>query len=127
MEIHKLQFDFIWGYSDDHKLIHAVKWISIIQPKSMGGFGLRNLVETNKACLLKLGWKLVIGDNNIWFQVVRWKSDRGNNNFDLVRAKTNDSSLWKNIVENWPTMKDAIFWDIGNDMKTDMWIDSRIH
>lgn len=93
MEIHKLQCDFIWGYSDDHKNIHAVKWNTIIQPKSMGGLGLRNLVETNKACLLKLRWKLVIGDKTLWFQVIRWKCDRGNKIFDLVSAKTHDSSL----------------------------------
>lgn len=70
-----------------------------MQPKSVGGLGLINLVVMNKACLFNLGWKLMTNDNNVWCQIIRGKYDRGNSNLDLVSAKRHDSSLWKNVFE----------------------------
>lgn len=68
----------------------------------------------NKACLSKLGWKLMTGDNNMWCQVVRVKYDRENNNLHIFSANPQDSSLWKNIIKLWSELKASTFWDIGN-------------
>lgn len=53
----------------------------------MGGLCLRSLVEMNKAYLLKLGWKLKIGDKSLWCQVMREKYDRSNYKFCNINFK----------------------------------------
>jgi hypothetical protein len=65
-EIQRLQRNFIWGDTDDVRKYHAVGWEVVTTPKCYGGLGLRRLDEMNKACILKLGWKLKIGASVIY-------------------------------------------------------------
>ncbi|MCH82717.1 putative ribonuclease H protein, partial [Trifolium medium] len=70
-EIQKLQRKFIWGERDDARRYHAVNWDEVTKPKCLGGLGLRHLHTMNQACILKLGWKLASGDNDLWCEVMR--------------------------------------------------------
>jgi hypothetical protein len=54
-----------------------VGWETITQPKESGGLGLRNLTLFNEACLMKMGWSLMIGENSLWGQVLVGKYGRG--------------------------------------------------
>lgn len=60
---------------------------------------------TNKTCLLKLGWKLMSRENRLWCQALRGKYGRRGDNICNVTIKANDSSLWKTIGKDWPTMQ----------------------
>lgn len=71
-----------------------------MQPKHIGGMGFRNLVDMNNACMINLVWKLMSGDNHIWYQVVKGKYDRDKNNLENVVSKPQDSSLWKHIMKS---------------------------
>ncbi|PNX79184.1 ribonuclease H, partial [Trifolium pratense] len=72
-EIHKMQRRFIWGDTDQKRRFHAISWDRITVPKWMGGLGLRKLDVMNKACLLKLGWKVQNGSDELWCKVLRGK------------------------------------------------------
>ncbi|WJX55356.1 Protein DETOXIFICATION 41 [Trifolium repens] len=74
-EIQKLQRNFIWGDRDGVKKYHAIGWEKVTKPKYCGGLGLRRLDVMNQACILKLGWKLASGANDLWCKVMRGKYD----------------------------------------------------
>jgi hypothetical protein len=122
-EIQKLQRRFIWGHTDDSRKYHAVSWNIITKPKCIGGLGMRRLDTMNQACLAKLGWKLYIGADELWCDVLRGKYDC--RNFKGV-SRASASSLWKNIVKLRPNLKQYCFWAIGNGTGVEAWHDAWI-
>lgn len=73
---------------------------------------MRKLDDMNKACLLKLGWKIKNADNSLRCQMMKDKYDVNINMIYGVEAKFYDSSLWKSIVSVWNTMNDMTYWEI---------------
>jgi hypothetical protein len=69
-DIQRLQRNFIWGDTEEARKYHAVGWDVVTTPKWLGGLGLRKLENMNKACILKLGWKVYSGANDFWCQVL---------------------------------------------------------
>ena len=45
--IEKLERDFLWGGVEDEFKYHLVKWSKVCSPISVGGLGLRKLVDFN--------------------------------------------------------------------------------
>ncbi|KAL7184481.1 hypothetical protein ACSBR2_026606 [Camellia fascicularis] len=39
--IDKLNRDFLWGFSPNHRKIHAINWSEVTKPKNLGGLGIR--------------------------------------------------------------------------------------
>jgi hypothetical protein len=119
-EIQKLQRNFIWGDRDGVKKYHAIGWEKVTKPKYCGGLGLRRLDVMNQACILKLGWKLASGANDLWCKVMRGKYDcramKGE-----VRVQNSASSLWKYIVKLSPKLDNLCFWAVGDGADVDAW------
>lgn len=42
-------------------------------PKVVGGFGLRKLIDMNKACMTKLSWLVSKGGTELWCNVLQVK------------------------------------------------------
>jgi hypothetical protein len=106
-EIQMMQRQFIWGDMEQKRRFHAVGWDKISVPKWLRrGLGLRKLDVMNKACLLKLDWKLQCGSNHYWCSILRGKYD------DVVR--NSDSSFWKELMKLRPMLKKFTFWHVGN-------------
>ncbi|MCH79377.1 putative non-LTR retroelement reverse transcriptase [Trifolium medium] len=119
-EIQKLQRNFIWGDSDEARKYHAVSWEMVTKPKYLGGLGLRKLDIMNKACLLKLGWKLYSGANDFWCDVIRGKY--GNNNLQHeTQCRATDSSLWKWLVKDAHYLQNFGMWTVGDGRRIDAW------
>jgi hypothetical protein len=72
-DIQRLQRNCIWGDTEAARKYHAVGWDVVTTLKWLGGLGLRKLDNMNKACILKLGWKIYSGANDFWCQVRRGK------------------------------------------------------
>ncbi|PKI46327.1 hypothetical protein CRG98_033303 [Punica granatum] len=53
----KINRDFLWGSTSDKKKLHLVSWEVITRPKSMGGLGIPNMDNRNKALLGNLVFK----------------------------------------------------------------------
>jgi ribonuclease HI len=122
-EIQKIQRAFIWGDEDGTRRYHAVNWEKVTQPKAIGGLGIRRLVHMNQACLMKLAWAVRNGENALWIEVLKGKYSRGRPNFEQVSFKTQDSSLWKNLVNIWSNLGLYEFWSIGNSNMVKAWED----
>lgn len=74
----------------------------------------RLLTSMNDACLLKLGWDIRFGSRSLWCGVMCGKFARGSTGANVVVAKPTNSSLWKALVNLWPTYNEHIFWVVGN-------------
>lgn len=60
--------NFLWGgYSGDKKC-SLVGWHKVIDRKSEGGLGIRNIQDMNKACPSKLDWRLGKVKDSLWAQ-----------------------------------------------------------
>lgn len=53
-------------------------------------------------------------------QGAAWKYKRIGSCTGIVKAKTHDSGLWKNIVKIWHLLENLFFWSIGNGEATDV-------
>lgn len=108
-EIHKIQRKFIWGEGIDERRYHAVRWSVITKPKDVGGLGLRKLDVMNQVCILKIGWNLHAGNEDLNSVVVlRGKYNRHGTK-DTISKKPTYSSLWKSIINLWPMINEDFF------------------
>jgi ribonuclease HI len=87
----------------------------------MGGLGLRKLEEMNKACLLKLGWKLQTSSDEYWSHVLKGKYD--DNSRTVGSYRTTDSSLWKSLVKLNPILEQFSYWCVGDGRLIEAWIE----
>jgi hypothetical protein len=116
-EIQKMQRQFIWGDTAQKKKFHALSWDNITVPKWMGGLGIRKLDVMNRACLLKLNWKLHSGSEDFWCNVMHGKypeHTRGT-------IKSADSSLRKALAKLDPVLQQFSVWNIGDGSDIDAW------
>ncbi|MCH86180.1 RNA-directed DNA polymerase (Reverse transcriptase) [Trifolium medium] len=124
-KIDKIQRAFIWGDGEEKKKMHLISWNKITMPKHCGGVGLRRLDYMNDACLMKMGWSLMVGEHSLWGQVLLGKHGR---EFETRGKLTspNDSALWKAIVRLWPKMEEFRCWNIGDGSRVNFWKDKWI-
>lgn len=125
-DIQKLQRDFIWGDSEDHKRHHMINWNTITLPKDMGGLGVRDLKVMNSACMMKMGWALRKGGDSLWSMVLKGKYGRGLIDDGRVEAKATDSFIWKAVVMAWNEIDNLHTWAIGNGESINVWRDNWI-
>ncbi|GAU10179.1 hypothetical protein TSUD_416550 [Trifolium subterraneum] len=118
-DIQRMQRQFIWGDTDQKKRFHAIGWDTITTPKWQGGLGLRNLEVMNKACLLKLNWKLQSGCEDLWCKVINGK-------YAASTSKVTDSSLRKTLIELEPLLQQHSVWQVGDGSVIDAWSDKWI-
>lgn len=84
------------------KHVNILRWDEISKSTQLGGMGMKKLDDMDKACLLKVGWKIKTQDNSLWRQVMKRKYDI-NTNLDIkVKDKVYESSLWNIIISIWP-------------------------
>lgn len=91
--------------------------------KGLGGLGIHNLDARNSACLLKLGWHLKNGGNDLWCKVLLGKYGRNVNVERSLSVQSKDTSLWKNLVDLWPQIASAEFWAVGDGISINAWDD----
>lgn len=65
-----LQKEFLWGGVGGGRKISWMKWKSICQKKENGGLGVRDIRVVNVSFLAKWRWRLLVGDNALWKEVL---------------------------------------------------------
>jgi hypothetical protein len=120
-EIEKVQRAFLWGDTEDKRKAHMISWDIITQAKFCGGLGLRKLQSMNEACLMKMGWSLMAGEDTLWGQVLIGKYGREGWSQGRISVTNNDSTLWKTIAKCWPKLEFHRCWSVGDGNKTNFW------
>ena len=85
--------------------------------------GFRDLKDRNKACLLKLVWKLINSNSTQWIEVIKGKYERNCNWFVEVQIRGLDSCLWKNLRKLWHYIWEGHSWNIKDGKKVSFWKD----
>ncbi|CAN1786029.1 Putative ribonuclease H protein At1g65750 [Linum perenne] len=100
--------DFIWGSVDGARKIHNINWETVCKPKHLGGLGLRNARDLNKAFLMKIVWGLVTRPTELWAKVLRSKYLKNTGN-DVVMQVVGMSPPVERLG------KDALVWGLEAD------------
>jgi ribonuclease HI len=100
-----------------------ISWETMTQPKWCGGMGLRKLQIMNEACLMKLGWSLMVGEQSLWGDVLIGKYGRSGWSQGMISVNTSDSSLWKALAKSWTNLNLHRCWSIGDGYKVNFWTD----
>jgi hypothetical protein len=79
----------------------------------------------NKACLLKLNWKLKENSDDLWCKVLREKYDLANS-MTSSSSKATSSSLWKTLHNLQPMIDKLVVWSVGNGRRIKAWSEAWI-
>lgn len=84
------------------------------------GLGVRKSAHFNKACLAKLGLKVLTEDHNWWVQIVRNKYLK-NEGFLNNKIRQNYSCAWKDILKTREVIKLRLRWVVENEEDIYFW------
>ena len=62
---------FWWGYNNDTRKIHWVKWEHLCSPKEDGGMGFKEIEKFNEALLAKQVWHMMNNPDSLCFKVFK--------------------------------------------------------
>lgn len=96
----RLQRNFIWGHNGlKSNFIQPIGWKQITRAKEYGGFGFRRLTSLNCAYGAKLAWRLVVGANGLWADILQQRYMLREVD-SLLTFRPGDSSLWKFVCSH---------------------------
>lgn len=92
--------------------MHTVSWPKICRGKAKGGLGIPNLHETNKAFMVKLGWRYLsrldlLGSQILHTKYGGWAKLHGPNR-PMVASKT-----WRSISAMSEIIRKGVPWRLG--------------
>ncbi|CAN1301181.1 Putative ribonuclease H protein At1g65750 [Linum perenne] len=126
---HKIR-KFIWGSVEGARKIHNINWEMVCKPKNLGGLGLRNARDLNKAFLMKIVWGLINNLSELWAKVLITKYLKKSTGGYVLARKTGFSVVWRGIMKVWPQVNNALQWSVRDGKTTrfwtDRWVDSGI-
>ncbi|CAN1745399.1 Putative ribonuclease H protein At1g65750 [Linum perenne] len=115
--------DFIWGSVDGVRKIHNINWETVCKPKSLGGLGLRNARDLNKAFLMKIVWGLISRPTEPWSRVLMSKYLKRTDNGWMLARKRGFSAVWRGVLKVWPQVLNGLHWSIRDGRNTHFWTD----
>jgi hypothetical protein len=112
--IRQLTYGFLWSSGKKKKNIHLCNWTLIARPKSLGGWGLRNIPCFGRALVENILWRALMHDG-LWHRVLKSKYFLGYSVdnwlcfFCSSRAKGSQSWLhllkFSHIILHWITWR----------------------
>lgn len=91
---------FWWGSNSNGNSLMLKCWDSICLPKSSGGLGFRRMMDTNRALLSKLAWKMANPSNNLWRSLLASSYLISSNFLHYSPYPQNASWSWKDICKS---------------------------
>jgi len=67
-----MTFNYLWARKEDQNSLVLVSWENIFLPKTLGGWGLKNIHLFTKSLETKNRWNL-INNNKLWFIIFKGK------------------------------------------------------
>ncbi|CAN1191394.1 Putative ribonuclease H protein At1g65750 [Linum perenne] len=115
--------NFIWGSTEGARKIHNINWETVCKPKRLGGLGLRNARDLNKAFLMKIVWGLLTHPSDLWAKVMISKYLKKTLVGFVLARKSGFSAIWRGILKVWPNVVNGIQQSIGDGRSTKFWTD----
>ncbi|GKV47795.1 hypothetical protein SLEP1_g54657 [Rubroshorea leprosula] len=120
--IDKMNRNFLWGTKTGNSRPHLVSWEVVCRSKDQGGLGLRAARDNNRALVAKLGWRVLVGDEAPWCQVMRQKYFR-TSTFLSAEASPRSSVTWRSIIHCKDVLEFGLQWRIGLGDSINFWKD----
>lgn len=105
----------VWNSTEGNRCIHLLNWNTLCKPKAQGGVGLKRAELMNKAMLVKLGWKLVTQDEDVWYKVIRKKYGLSCEGVMDFKPKNRASPIWQGITGSANLLRAGLRWKVAND------------
>jgi hypothetical protein len=125
-KLRKICARFIWSGSGEKYTQPWSKWDNIALPKSLGGWGLKNIFLFSKSLAAKACWRL-ISDTNMWTHVIVQKYITPNSIEDWIRrpqkAPSTSSIIWKAMISSFSVVGDSLAWKVGKGNRLRIGID----
>jgi hypothetical protein len=112
------QRDFLWNGIGDEAKFHLVNWKKICTPIKMGGLGVRNLLQFNRALFGKWLWRYALEREALWRLVIKakYESMRGGWCSKEVMGIFG-VGVWKHIRKGWDNFSNFLRFEGGNGFK----------
>ena len=114
---------FWWSNAKEKGGIRWIAWNKIVDTKSMGGLGVRDLKEFNIALVAKQSWRILQNPQSLLSRIFKAKYFQKTSLLQAI-SKANASHAWRSILKGNELLKSGIKWIIGRGAQTHMWIDN---
>jgi hypothetical protein len=116
-KLRKIIYNFLWSGNKDQRKLHLCNWETLATPKTLGGWGFKNIFHFNKALAANSLWR-ALTTNGIWSTVIKDKyfpyylcCSWLRNGSHSQRAA---SQTWRNLVKAAPCIQNSICWKPGS-------------
>ncbi len=125
-EIRNLQRNFLWGSSGLNRKWALVNWNEVCQPKSGGGLGLRDPLQSNNTMGARIWWNWISKPLIPWARLWQAKYVPGSQWDDLIRISTTTpgSMFWNAAKLHSAFIQEHSFWEIHSGTIARFWEDS---
>jgi len=107
---------YLWSGSSHHEKIHLAKWTTIARPRSLGGWGIKDLETFGRALRMKTMWRFLTTDS-IWCQICCDKYLRSTDKISWFmkghRTWGYASPIWRGLLETRQWIHPGLTWEIG--------------
>jgi len=119
-KIRRTCFTYLWKGNYEGRKLPWVSWRRIAIPKSLGGWGLKDIFTFSKALAGKVAWRL-ISTSSLWTRVLIGKYIAPMGLMDWIRWDSKHSRggsiIWKALVQAFEVIGKGLAWKIGNGQK----------
>ncbi|XP_010676027.1 uncharacterized protein LOC104891937 [Beta vulgaris subsp. vulgaris] len=115
--------NFFWNKDPNAKSPNLIGWDKICKPKVAGGLGFRKAEVNNQALQMKLLWRIVKNDTNLWVNLVR-KRYLKNRSLFTIKVSKSASWQWRNLLSLRDLFKKGLRWQIGDGSCVRFWSDN---
>ncbi|KAF3778009.1 putative ribonuclease H protein [Nymphaea thermarum] len=112
---------FLWNDGESTRHIHHISWDRLCNPYDLGGIGLPNMEDLNRALLASRCIRLLM-DDGIWDKVYKDKYLQKNSLWTL-NGPIRGSWGWKGLIWGWRFIQDKTEWKLGDGNRCRFWLD----
>jgi hypothetical protein len=120
----KIQKDFLWGGIGDEAKFCLVNWNKICTPLHVGGLGVHNFIQFNRALMGKWLWRYGREREALWRLVIDAKFESLKGGWSLKEVSGSFGvGVWKHIRRGWEKFRNFVRFEVGNGSHISFWHD----
>ncbi|VFQ65625.1 unnamed protein product [Cuscuta campestris] len=89
--------NFLWGGTHKYAKVPLVNWEEVCLKKKFGGLGIKNILNWNKAAIMKLNWDVAGKKDILWVKWIHNKYIKEEEFWDYT-PKLDACHYWKEMV-----------------------------